>query len=114
MLRLRSDSPNFGLFIKGILDNRARINNRVNDLVLKMIKMISIYGDKAVLAYNKKFENTDSRIMRIKVKGDISNVDIRDLFKIKAEYDRILQYHSYQKNNDIFYKDNLNVTLGIK
>ncbi len=68
-----------------------------------MIDLISIYSDKAILAYNKEFDDISSRLMRIRVHGDLAGVDFRTIFKIKAVYDRIFNYHTNQSLNKSFY-----------
>ncbi len=61
-LRLRSDC-----LLKSILKDKARNNKTDYEQIIKMIELISVFSDKAVFAYNNKFDNISSKLMRIRV-----------------------------------------------
>lgn len=76
--------------------------------------MISVHADKAIMAYNKKFDNSEERLLRVATASSLNGVDIRSLFSLKAAYDRIMNFHSRQLPVDNFYRDELGAKLGSK
>ncbi|XXN19728.1 MAG: histidinol dehydrogenase [Candidatus Hodgkinia cicadicola] len=113
-LRLRSDSPNCIKLIDAILASRARASEAVGALVSKMASVIKTYGDKAVLAYNYKFDNSEHKCLRLRVAGLKNTLDLRTLFTLKFAYDRIMAYHVHQLPLSTFYRDAKGVKLGLK
>ncbi|XXN13761.1 MAG: histidinol dehydrogenase [Candidatus Hodgkinia cicadicola] len=111
-LRLRSDSPNYGKLVSAVLARRARSSAAVSALVLKMASVIKVHGDKAVLAYNRIFDNTNQKCLRLRVAGLNNTLDLRTLFSLKLTYDRVVAYHTYQLPSGSFYRDGSGVRLG--
>ncbi len=113
-LRLRSDSPKFAAFVSGVLESRARTSKRVSALALKIAQMVSAYADKAVIAYNRKFDSLETKLLRVSTASSIAATDIKALFSLKMAYDRIVKFHSCQMPTGIFCRDQLGVKLGSK
>ncbi|XNX62354.1 MAG: histidinol dehydrogenase [Candidatus Hodgkinia cicadicola] len=96
------------------MESRARVSRRVSALALRIAHMISVHADKAIMAYNKKFDNSEERLLRVATASSLAGVDIRSLFNLKAAYDRIVNFHSRQLPMGNFYRDELGAKLGSK
>ncbi|AHL31002.1 MAG: Histidinol dehydrogenase [Candidatus Hodgkinia cicadicola] len=113
-LRLRSDSSNYNKLVNAVLASRARAAEAVSALVLKIASVIKTHGDKALLAYNRKFEGVNNRRIRLCVGSLINTLDLRALFSLKFAYDRVATYHAHQLPLNVFYRDGAGVRLGSK
>ncbi|AUG91403.1 Histidinol dehydrogenase [Candidatus Hodgkinia cicadicola] len=113
-LRLRSDSSNYNKLVNAVLASRARASEAVSALVLKIASVIKVHGDKALLAYNRKFDGISNRRIRLCVGDLINTLDLRALFSLKFAYDRVVTYHAYQLPLNVFYRDGAGVRLGSK
>lgn len=113
-LRLRSDSPNYGKLVNAVLASRARASEAVSALVLKIASVIRAHGDKALLAYNQRFDGVKNKCMRLRVSDLVNTLDLRTLFSLKFAYDRVVTYHVHQLPLSVFYRDNTGVRLGSK
>lgn len=113
-LRLRSDSSNYNRLVNAVLASRARASEAVSALVLKIASVIKAHGDKALLAYNQKFDGVNNKCMRLCVGSLVNTLDLRALFNLKFAYDRVVAYHVYQLPLNVFYRDNIGVRLGSK
>ncbi len=113
-LKLRSDSPNCIKLVDAILASRARSSEAVSALVSKIASVIKVHGDKAVLAYNYRFDGSKNKLLRLCVAKLANTLDIRTLFILKLAYDRIVAYHTHQLPLNTFYRDNKGVRLGSK
>ncbi|XXM93492.1 histidinol dehydrogenase [Candidatus Hodgkinia cicadicola] len=111
-LRLRSDSVAYCAFIKALLASRSRAAESVEALASKIVGMVKLHGDKAVLAYNRKFDGACCRRLRLRVSSLPNGVSIRELFNLKLAYDRIVAYHIHQLPTASFFRDSLGVRLG--
>ncbi|AUG33880.1 Histidinol dehydrogenase [Candidatus Hodgkinia cicadicola] len=113
-LRLRSDSSNYNKLVNAVLASRARSAETVSALVSKIASVIKTHGDKALLAYNQKFDGIGNKCLRLCVGSLINTLDLRTLFSFKFAYDRVMTYHAYQLPSNAFYRDNTGVRLGSK
>ncbi len=113
-LRLRSDSSNYNKLVNAMLASRARSAEIVSELVLKIASVIKTHGDKALLAYNQKFDGVSSKCLRLCVGNLINTLDLRTLFSFKFTYDRVLAHYACQLPSNVFYRDNTGVRLGSK
>ncbi|XXM93293.1 MAG: histidinol dehydrogenase [Candidatus Hodgkinia cicadicola] len=113
-LKLRSDSQNYNKLISSILASRARASEAVSAMVLKIASVVRSHGDKAILAYNRKFDGVKHKYLRLRVANLSNSLDIRALFNLKFAYDRIAAYHAYQRPLGMFYRDSIGIKLGSK
>ncbi|ATW06165.1 Histidinol dehydrogenase [Candidatus Hodgkinia cicadicola] len=113
-LRLRSDSSNYNKLVNAVLASRARSAEAVGALVLKIASVIKTHGDKALLAYNQKFDGINNKCLRLCVGNLINTLDLRTLFSLKFAFDRVVTYHAYQLPLNVFYRDSAGVRLGSK
>ncbi len=113
-LRLRSDSSNYNKLVNAVLASRARAAEAVSELALKIASVIKTHGDKALLAYNQKFDGINNKCLRLCVGSLINTLDLRTLFSFKFAYDRALTYHACRLPPSAFYRDNAGVRLGSK
>ncbi|XXM90116.1 histidinol dehydrogenase [Candidatus Hodgkinia cicadicola] len=90
------------------------MSETVSTLVCKISKTIKIYGDKAVLAYNKSFDGVECRRMRLQVANLTNTLDLKTLFNLKLAYDRVVAYHVHQLPSSAFYRDSVGIRLGTK
>ncbi len=113
-LRLRSDSSNYNKLVNAVLASRARAAEAVSELALKIASVIRAHGDKALLAYNQRFDGVNNKCLRLCVGNLINTLDLRTLFSFKFAYDRVLAHHAYQLPPNVFYRDHTGVRLGSK
>ncbi|ATW06040.1 Histidinol dehydrogenase [Candidatus Hodgkinia cicadicola] len=113
-LRLRSDSSNYNKLVSALLASRARSAEAVSALVLKIASVIKTHGDKALLAYNRKFDGINNKCLRLCVGDLISTLDLRTLFSFKFAYDRVVAHRVCQLPLNVFYRDSAGVRLGSK
>ncbi len=78
----------------------------------KIAQMVSAYADKAVIAYNKKLDNLETKLLRVSTASSIAAADIKALFSLKLAYDRIVRFHSCRAPLGAFCRDGLGVKLG--
>ncbi|XXN13603.1 MAG: histidinol dehydrogenase [Candidatus Hodgkinia cicadicola] len=97
-----------------MLASRARASEAVSALVLKIASVIRAHGDKALLAYNRKFDGINNKCMRLCVGNLVNTLDLRTLFSLKFAYDRVMTYHVHQLPLNVFYRDSTGVRLGSK
>ncbi|WGS83614.1 MAG: histidinol dehydrogenase [Candidatus Hodgkinia cicadicola] len=113
-LRLRSDSLAYCAFVKALLASRSRASESVEALASKIVGMVKLHGDKAVLAYNRKFDGASFKRLRLRVSCLPNSLSIRELFNLKLAYDRIVAYHIHQLPTASFFRDSSGVRLGSK
>ncbi|AUG33748.1 Histidinol dehydrogenase [Candidatus Hodgkinia cicadicola] len=113
-LRLRSDSPNYNKLVNAVLASRAHSAEAVSELALKIASVIKTHGDKALLAYNQRFDGINNKCLRLCVGNLINAFDLRALFGLKFAYDRVMARHAYQLPLNAFYRDATGVRLGSK
>ncbi len=113
-LRLRSDSSNYSKLVNALLVSRARAAEAVSALASKIASVIKTHGDRALLAYNRKFDGVNNKCLRLCVRNLINALDLRALFGLKFAYDRVVAYHACQLPLNVFYRDSTGVRLGSK
>ncbi|MGP1916025.1 MAG: histidinol dehydrogenase [Candidatus Hodgkinia cicadicola] len=114
-LRLRSDSPNYRKFLKAFKEDRLTPSSYVMTLVAKIMQMVAKYGDKAVMAYNRKFDQSKSNLLCFNPKTIAINLNTEEermLIQLKISYDRIMSYHLQQMPLANFYTDDRGISLG--
>ena len=84
-------------------------NDRITkSVVIKIISDVKKHGDKAVLKYEKIYnKNTNIIANKKNISKSIRSLDLKIKRAIDFAYNRIYKFHSKQKVQNIFYKDNL-------
>ena len=112
---LNSNSKNFDKILdKFLLQRKNKIQfNFVS--VSNIIKDVKKNGDKALLKYEKRFNQNKKIIPSTKqVNKLITSLDKKVKNAIDIAYNRIYKFHSLQKFKNIFYIDKLNNKLEYK
>tara|TARA_B100000424_G_scaffold257276_1_gene238003 strand:- start:285 stop:1544 length:1260 start_codon:yes stop_codon:yes gene_type:complete len=98
----KKDSKNLLKFLNERRDGNS-INTSVVDKILRDIKKNKI---KAVLKYEKKFDNNKNLYpTKRQIKNSIKSLDIKVKKAIDLAYSRIFKFHSLQKSKNIKYFD---------
>ena len=98
----KKDSKNLLKFLNERRDGNS-INTSVVDKILRDIKKNKI---KAVLKYEKKFDNNKNLYpTKRQIKNSIKSLDIKIKKAIDLAYSRIFKFHSLQKSKNIKYFD---------
>jgi len=112
---LNINSKNFDKNLDILLSNRKNKVKSNSVSVFKIIKDVKKNGDKAVLKYEKRFNNnkvispTSKQISKL-----IKSLDQNVKRAIDLAYKRIYKFHSLQKFKNISYTDKLNNKLEYK
>ena len=88
---------------------KRKSNDRISkSVVIKIISDVKKNGDKAVLKYEKIYnKNTNIIANKKNISKSIRSLDLKIKRAIDFAYNRIYKFHSKQKVQNIFYKDNL-------
>ena len=109
---LNSNSRNFNKALENLLNLRK---NKVRSnlvTVTNIIKDVKKNGDKAILKYEKKFNQNNIVIPTYKqISKSIKSLDRKVKRAIDLAYNRIYKFHSLQKFKNISYIDKLNNKL---
>jgi len=98
-----------------LLRKRKSDDKISKSVVSKIINEVKKNGDKAVLKYEKKYSNNDKiTISKQKITKAIKSLDPKIKKAIDFAFNRIHKFHSKQKIQNIFHKDNLNNKLYYK
>ncbi len=101
--------------LEKLLIKRSKMITQNNNSVSKIIKDVKINGDKAILKYEKKFNNNKIIIPNNKlISKSISSLDTKIKRAIDIAFNRIYKFHSLQKFKNISYIDNLKNRLEYK
>ncbi len=101
--------------LEKLLIKRSKMITQNNNSVSKIIKDVKINGDKAILKYEKKFNNNKIIIPSNKlISKSISSLDTKIKKAIDIAFNRIYKFHSLQKFKNISYIDNLKNKLEYK
>ena len=115
MKKLFSNNKNFNKILDNLLNIR-RSKVRLGSIsVSRIIKDVKKNGDKALLKYEKKYNNNKVIVPSQKeISKSISllNKDVKKA--IDLAYNRIFKFHSLQKFKNISYTDTLNNKLDYK
>ena len=101
------------------LKSSLQTSSSVSSTVKSIIEDIKKNGDKAVLKYVKKFENSKATIKNIKLskqnlKRAYNSISRQDKEALKLAYKRIHHYHTKQKKSSYSYKDQLDTKFYVQ
>ncbi len=112
---LNSKSKNFDKLLENLLIQRKQKIQSDTISVTNIIKDVKKNGDKALLKYEKRFNQNNIIIPRSKqIKKSINSLDKKVKKAIDTAYNRIYKFHSLQKFKNISYTDKLKNKLEYK
>ena len=112
---LNSKSKNFDKLLENLLLQRKKKIQSDSVSVTNIIKDVKKNGDKALLKYEKRFNQNNTIIPSSKqIKKSINSLDKKVKKAIDTAYNRIYKFHSLQKFKNITYTDKLKNKLEYK
>ncbi len=112
---LNSKSKNFDKSLENLLLQRKKKIQSDSVSVTNIIKDVKKNGDKALLKYEKRFNQNKIIIPSSKqIKNSINSLDKKVKKAIDTAYNRIYKFHSLQKFKNISYTDKLKNKLEYK
>jgi len=112
---LNSKSKNFDKLLENLLLQRKKKIQSNSVSVTNIIKDVKKNGDKALLKYEKRFNQNNVIIPSSKqIKKSINSLDKKVKKAIDTAYNRIYKFHSLQKFKNISYTDKLKNKLEYK
>ncbi len=112
---LNSKSKNFDKLLENLLLQRKKKIQSDSVSVKNIIKDVKKNGDKALLKYEKRFNQNNIIIPSTKqIKKSINSLDKKVKKAIDTAYNRIYKFHSLQKFKNISYTDKLKNKLEYK
>ncbi|MDC3101202.1 histidinol dehydrogenase [Candidatus Pelagibacter sp.] len=112
---LNSKSKNFDKLLENLLSQRKKKIQSDSVSVTNIIKDVKKNGDKALLKYEKRFNQNNIIIPSTKqIKKSINLLDKKVKKAIDTAYNRIYKFHSLQKFKNISYTDKLKNKLEYK
>ena len=112
---LNSNSKNFDKLLDNLLLQRKKKIQSDSVSVTNIIKDVKKNGDKALLKYEKRFNQNNIIIPSTKqIKKSINSLDKKVKKAIDTAYNRIYKFHSLQKFKNISYTDKLKNKLEYK
>ena len=112
---LNSKSKNFDKLLENLLLQRKKKIQSDSVSVTNIIKDVKKNGDKALLKYEKRFNQNNIIIPSTKqIKKSINSLDKKVKKAIDTAYNRIYKFHSLQKFKNISYIDKLKNKLEYK
>ena len=115
MKTLNSKSKNFDKLLENLLLQRKKKIQSDSVSVTNIIKDVKKNGDKALLKYEKRFNQNKVIIPSSKqIKKSINSLDKKVKKAIDTAYNRIYKFHSLQKFKNISYIDKLKNKLEYK
>ena len=112
---LNSKSKNFDKLLENLLLQRKQKIQSNSVSVTNIIKDVKKNGDKALLKYEKRFNQNNIIIPSSKqIKKSINSLDKKVKKAIDTAYNRIYKFHSLQKFKNISYTDKLKNKLEYK
>ena len=112
---LNSKSKNFDKLLENLLLQRKKKIESNSVSVTNIIKDVKKNGDKALLKYEKRFNQNNIIIPSSKqIKKSINSLDKKVKKAIDMAYNRIYKFHSLQKFKNISYTDKLKNKLEYK
>ena len=112
---LNSKSKNFDKLLDNLLLERKKKIQSDSVSVTNIIKDVKKNGDKALLKYEKRFNQNNVIIPSTKqIKKSINSLDKKVKKAIDTAYNRIYKFHSLQKFKNISYTDKLKNKLEYK
>ena len=115
MKTLNIKSKNFDKLLENLLLQRKKKIQSDSVSVTNIIKDVKKNGDKALLKYEKRFNQNNIIIPSSKqIKKSINSLDKKVKKAIDTAYNRIYKFHSLQKFKNITYTDKLKNKLEYK
>ena len=115
MKTLNSKSKNFDKLLENLLLQRKKKIQSNSVSVTNIIKDVKKNGDKALLKYEKRFNQNNIIIPSTKqIKKSINSLDKKVKKAIDTAYNRIYKFHSLQKFKNISYTDKLKNKIEYK
>ncbi len=115
MKTLNSKSKNFDKLLENLLLQRKKKIQSDSVSVTNIIKDVKKNGDKALLKYEKRFNQNKIIVPSTKqIKKSINSLDKKVKKAIDTAYNRIYKFHSLQKFKNISYTDKLKNKLEYK
>ena len=112
---LNSKSKNFDKLLENLLLQRKKKIQSDSVSVTNIIKDVKKNGDKALLKYEKRFNQNNIIIPSTKqIKKSINSLDKKVKKAIDTAYNRIYKFHSLQKFKNISYTDTFKNKLEYK
>ncbi len=112
---LNSKSKNFDKLLENLLLQRKKKIESNSVSVTNIIKDVKKNGDKALLKYEKRFNQNNVIIPSSKqIKKSVNSLDKKVKKAIDKAYNRIYKFHSLQKFKNISYTDKLKNKLDYK
>ena len=112
---LNSNTKTFNKNLENLLKSRKNKTRSNSIFVTRIINDVKRNGDKAILKYEKKFNQNKSIIPSPKqISRSIKFLDKKVKKAIDLAYSRIYKFHSLQKFKNISYVDNLKNKLEYK
>ncbi len=112
---LNSKSKNFDKLLDNLLLQRKKKIQSNSVSVTNIIKDVKKNGDKALLKYEKRFNQNNIIIPSTKqIKKSINSLDRKVKKAIDMAYNRIYKFHSLQKFKNISYTDKLKNKIEYK
>ena len=112
---LNSKSKNFDKLLENLLLQRKKKIQSDSVSVINIIKDVKKNGDKALLKYEKRFNQNKIIVPSTKqIKKSINSLDKKVKKAIDTAYNRIYKFHSLQKFKNISYTDKLKNKLEYK
>ena len=112
---LNSNTKNFDKLLENLLLHRKKKIQSGSVSVTNIIKDVKKNGDKALLKYEKRFNQNNIIIPSSKqIKKSINSLDKKVKKAIDTAYNRIYKFHSLQKFKNISYTDKLKNKLEYK
>ena len=112
---LNSNNKNFDKSLDNLLLQRKKKIQSDSVSVTNIIKDVKKNGDKALLKYEKRFNQNNVIIPSLKqIKKSINSLDKKIKKAIDTAYNRIYKFHSLQKFKNISYTDKLKNKLEYK
>ena len=109
---LNSNNRNFNKALDNLLLQRKRKVQSNSVSVSSIIKDVKKNGDKAILKYEKKFNQNKTIVPTSnQISKSIKSLDKKVKNAIDLAYTRIHKFHSLQKFKNISYTDKLNNRL---
>ena len=106
---LNSNNKNFYSELDKIINKRKKVNKANLKIVENIINNVRKNKDRALIAYERKFNNNSKIIPSNKeITQAIKLLDPKIKTAIDETYKRVKDWHSKQKPKDIYYKDKLN------
>jgi histidinol dehydrogenase len=115
--RLDTRSPDFGTAFAALLASKRESAVDVDQSVQKIIADVVADGDKALIAYSKKFDRVDLAELGLAVSAEEIAAAERAaapeaLAALRLAHERIISFHERQRPSDVIFTDPLGVELG--